>query len=307
MTDRSSPESSLFCDLILSGRFDYHTLLVLESAMASKDIKSLSLSRSSVKSVLMSESVLAVQLFKHESLVKQLSILEFFVHAFSLAGDVEATSCLVMRYEALVLRELKSATCPWAQVTPDEWLTFVVQSLVSGFFSNAVKGCDYALSCLKKKDDENTSVVEKVVDNVEITRKVKKLRDMAISSASSCSVQAQAADYLRKKTQNNNNRKRQLPQHHTETQPLASDLFQNAIKKRHEERITELLKAGKDKRALKVARSKLGTHKRAKRKREEEMAGVLRNMRLLIEHNYNFLLVLETRRSDPSKFVCLFW
>ncbi|CAM8906819.1 unnamed protein product [Rhodiola kirilowii] len=37
------------------------------------------------------------------------------------------------------------------------------------------------------------------------------------------------------------------------------------------------------------------------------MAGVLRNMRLLIEHNYNFLLVLETRRSDPSKFVCLFW
>ncbi|CAM8906817.1 unnamed protein product [Rhodiola kirilowii] len=231
MTDRSSPESSLFCDLILSGRFDYHTLLVLESAMASKDIKSLSLSRSSVKSVLMSESVLAVQLFKHESLVKQLSVLEFFVHAFSLAGDVE--SCLVMRYEALVLRELKSATCPWAQVTPDEWLTFVVQSLVSGFFSNAVKGCDYALSCLKKKDDENTSVVEKVVDNVEITRKVKKLRDMAISSASSCSFQAQAADYLRKKTQNNNNRKRQLPQHHTETQPLASDLFQNAIKKRH--------------------------------------------------------------------------
>ncbi|CAM8906818.1 unnamed protein product [Rhodiola kirilowii] len=201
--------------------------------MASKDIKSLSLSRSSVKSVLMSESVLAVQLFKHESLVKQLSVLEFFVHAFSLAGDVEATSCLVMRYEALVLRELKSATCPWAQVTPDEWLTFVVQSLVSGFFSNAVKGCDYALSCLKKKDDENTSVVEKVVDNVEITRKVKKLRDMAISSASSCSFQAQAADYLRKKTQNNNNRKRQLPQHHTETQPLASDLFQNAIKKRH--------------------------------------------------------------------------
>ncbi|CAM8878831.1 unnamed protein product [Rhodiola kirilowii] len=165
----------------LKHRFDYRTLQVLESAMASKDVKSLSLSRSSLRSVLRSESVSAVQLFRHESLEKQLSILEFFVRAFSLAGD----SCLVMRYEALVLRELKSATCPWAQVSPDEWLTFASQSLDNGFFTNAVKGCDYALSCLKKKDDENPSMIKKVVDNVEITRKVKKLRDVAISSASS--------------------------------------------------------------------------------------------------------------------------
>ncbi|KAK3162428.1 hypothetical protein QOZ80_1BG0089430 [Eleusine coracana subsp. coracana] len=46
----------------------------------------------------------------------------------------------------------------------------------------------------------------------------------------------------------------------------------------YEQRITELLKVGKDKRALKVAKRKLGTHKRAKKKREE-MAGVLRKMR----------------------------
>ncbi|KAL2227071.1 UNVERIFIED_CONTAM: Tripeptidyl-peptidase 2 [Sesamum indicum] len=45
----------------------------------------------------------------------------------------------------------------------------------------------------------------------------------------------------------------------------------------YEKRITELLKVGKDKRALKVAKRKLGTHKRAKRKREE-MAGALRKM-----------------------------
>lgn len=46
----------------------------------------------------------------------------------------------------------------------------------------------------------------------------------------------------------------------------------------YEKRITELLKVGKDKRALKVAKRKLGTHKRAKKKREE-MASVLRKLR----------------------------
>ncbi|KAI3994199.1 hypothetical protein MKX01_012456, partial [Papaver californicum] len=46
----------------------------------------------------------------------------------------------------------------------------------------------------------------------------------------------------------------------------------------YEKRITELLKVGKDKRALKVAKRNLGTHKRAKNKREE-MSNVLRKMR----------------------------
>ncbi|KAI4351719.1 hypothetical protein L6164_006046 [Bauhinia variegata] len=46
----------------------------------------------------------------------------------------------------------------------------------------------------------------------------------------------------------------------------------------YEKRITELLKVGKDKRALKVAKRKLGTHKRAKKKREE-MSNALRKMR----------------------------
>ncbi|KMZ62771.1 60S ribosomal protein L36 [Zostera marina] len=46
----------------------------------------------------------------------------------------------------------------------------------------------------------------------------------------------------------------------------------------YERRITELLKVGKDKRALKLAKRKLGTHKRAKKKREE-MSNVLRKMR----------------------------
>merc|ERR1712137_1217990 len=43
----------------------------------------------------------------------------------------------------------------------------------------------------------------------------------------------------------------------------------------YEKRLCELLRVGRDKRALKLAKKKLGTHLRAKRKREE-MAAVLR-------------------------------
>eukprot|EP00775_Hariotina_reticulata_P011635 gene11635-11780_t len=45
----------------------------------------------------------------------------------------------------------------------------------------------------------------------------------------------------------------------------------------YEKRVVELLKVGRDKRALKVAKRKLGTHGRGKKKREE-LAAVLRKM-----------------------------
>eukprot|EP00128_Syssomonas_multiformis_P009563 Colp12_sorted_trinity150504_noHs@17508 len=46
----------------------------------------------------------------------------------------------------------------------------------------------------------------------------------------------------------------------------------------YEHRIMEMLKVGKDKRALRLAKRKLGTHKRGKNKREE-LTGVLAAMR----------------------------
>ncbi|CAN1769878.1 60S ribosomal protein L36-2, partial [Linum perenne] len=48
----------------------------------------------------------------------------------------------------------------------------------------------------------------------------------------------------------------------------------------YEKRIVELLKVGKDKRALKLSKRKLGTHKRAKKKREE-LTTALRKMSLI--------------------------
>ena len=47
----------------------------------------------------------------------------------------------------------------------------------------------------------------------------------------------------------------------------------------YEKRTMELLKVGKEKRALKLLKAKLGTHKRAKMKRED-MANELRKQRM---------------------------
>jgi len=45
----------------------------------------------------------------------------------------------------------------------------------------------------------------------------------------------------------------------------------------YEKRLMELLKVGRDKRALKLAKRKLGTHGRGKKKREE-MGNLIRKM-----------------------------
>lgn len=48
-------------------------------------------------------------------------------------------SCLALRYEALVMRELKSASFQQLQVSPVEWLNFVEDAVHNGFHSVAVK------------------------------------------------------------------------------------------------------------------------------------------------------------------------
>lgn len=48
-------------------------------------------------------------------------------------------SCLALRYEALVMRELKSASSQWLQVSPVEWLNFVEDAVHNGFHAVAEK------------------------------------------------------------------------------------------------------------------------------------------------------------------------
>ncbi|KAL0728730.1 hypothetical protein Bca4012_024823 [Brassica carinata] len=61
--------------------------------------------------------------------------------------------------------------------------------------------------------------------------------------------------------------------------------------------ITELLKVGKDKRALKGAKRKLGTHKRAKRKREE-MSSVLRKI-----ESFGGGVTEKKKKCNPAPFL----
>lgn len=77
----------------------------------------------------------------------------------------------------------------------------------------------------------------------------------------------------------------------------------------YEKRITELLKVGKDKRALKVAKKKLGTHKRAKKKREE-MSNVLRKMRYCYTLLFFSLMVRAFKYNFVGRYkpwILLFW
>ncbi|KAI3878748.1 hypothetical protein MKW92_045386, partial [Papaver armeniacum] len=118
-------------------RFGEETLGILESILVSKDVNSLLEIRSILKEFLRSEAVLVFQEILEKSVEEKLFVLDFFVRAFALSGDVE--SCLALKYEALVIREQKCVNQEDYQVTYEEWLTFADDSLKNGFYSIAVK------------------------------------------------------------------------------------------------------------------------------------------------------------------------
>ncbi|KAL9412633.1 hypothetical protein AB3S75_041307 [Citrus x aurantiifolia] len=225
---------SLFRSQISLRRFDEESIRVLESILVSKDVKSLMEVRAGLREYLRSESISVIREIGDETVEKKLLILEFFVRSFALIGDIE--SCLALRYEAFVLRDLKSASCEWLRVSHTEWISFASQSLENGFYAIAAKACENAQSCLQR-DNVADSKTGEIFEYMQMLKKIKSLKDFALTKAGSRSVQAQAAEYLKKKTIEKG---KLLSSHHKETKCPATTLFRNGIKRRNIRKLHEL-------------------------------------------------------------------
>ncbi|CAK8565998.1 unnamed protein product [Lathyrus sativus] len=234
MSHAVEEQLSLFRYLIQTRSFGESTLRFLDSLLVSKDVKSLIEIRSSLKQLLKSESMSIMHSIAAESVHDKLLVLDFFVHAFALVGDLE--SCLALRYEALVMRELKSASLQFLQVSPVEWLSFVEDAVHNGFHSVAVKACENALWCIGNNDVQKLGR-DMLPENLKATTisEITRLRNFALTSVSSRSVQVQATEYLERKTREQ--QKLDLP--FKEKQCLASTSFRNGIKRKNMRKLHE--------------------------------------------------------------------
>ncbi|RHN67747.1 hypothetical protein MtrunA17_Chr3g0106061 [Medicago truncatula] len=228
MSDSVEQQLSLFRYLIQTRSFGDSTLRFLDSLLVSKDVKSLVEIRSSLNQLLKSESLSIIQSITAESVHNKLIVLDFFVCAFAIVGDLE--SCLALRYEALVVRELKSATIQLLHVSPLEWLNFVEDAVKNGFHAVAVKACENALRCIGNSDVQKLGR-DVISDNLKANTisEITRLRNFSLASITSRSVQVQATEYLERKTREQ--QKLDLP--YKEKRCLASTSFRNGIKRQN--------------------------------------------------------------------------
>ncbi|RZB50861.1 hypothetical protein D0Y65_047640 [Glycine soja] len=233
MSHSVDEQLSFLRSLIQARSFCDSTLRFLESLLVSKDVKSLIEVRSSLTHLLRSESLSVIRSIAAKTVHDKLLVLDFFVRAFSLVGDQQ--SCLALRYEALVMREHKSASCQWLQVSPAEWLSFVENAVHNGFHAVAEKACEIALSCLGNNDDLKHGR-DTVPENLKaVISEITRLRNCAMASVASRSVQVQTAEYLKRKTT-----ERQKPDLiYTEKRCLASTSFRNGIKRQNIRKLRE--------------------------------------------------------------------
>ncbi|KAJ6424538.1 hypothetical protein OIU84_025337 [Salix udensis] len=218
---------SLFRSQITTRRFNDESLQILESLLVFKDVKSQAETRSDLKQFLRFESLSIFQEIKYKTVYQKLSILQFFVRAFALIGDTE--SCLALKYEALLFRDVKSTSDQSLHVSYLEWLNFAQNLLDQGFYSIATQACEKALACFQKKDVADAKTGD-FIENARVIEDIKRLKDRAMKSAASGSIQAQAAEYLKRKIVE---KTRISSSFRTETKSAASTLFRNGIKKRH--------------------------------------------------------------------------
>ncbi|KAK7333180.1 hypothetical protein VNO80_29945 [Phaseolus coccineus] len=227
-------EQLSFLRSLIRGRsFCDATIRFLESLLVSKDVKSFIEVRSSLTHFLRSEAISVIRSIAVKTVYEKLLVLEFFVRAFALVGDQQ--SCLALRYEALVMREFKSASCQWLQVSPVEWLRFLEDAVRNGFHAVAEKASENALSCLEKNDDDKPGG-DTVSKNLKsIFSEIKRLRNSAMTSVSSRSVQVQTAEYLKRKTT-----EQQKPDLlNKQKRCLASTSFRNGIKRQNIRKLHE--------------------------------------------------------------------
>ncbi|XP_020550599.1 uncharacterized protein LOC105163997 [Sesamum indicum] len=187
---------SLFRSRIQSRSFDDVTVRILETILVSKDVQSLIGVRSALTQFMRDECLLIVREIREESVEIKLLCADFLIHVFAIIGDVE--SCLALRYEALTLREQKATTYPELQVDCKEWFTFAEQSVENGFHSIANQACEKALMCSKANHVANPKM-DDVFNDMHAIRKIERVKDAALFTISSQSVQAQAALYLRQR------------------------------------------------------------------------------------------------------------
>ncbi|KAH7542755.1 hypothetical protein FEM48_Zijuj02G0108400 [Ziziphus jujuba var. spinosa] len=234
MSNTVAQQISLFRSYILNRRLDAATLRFLDSILVSKDVKSSIEVRSSLREFMRSESLSVLREIAEKAVDQKLLVVEFLIRAFALIGDVE--SCLALKYEGLLFRELKSTSYQWLQVSYMEWLNFAEQSLDNGFHSIAGKGCEKALLCLQRNSMADPKTSE-FFENLQAIEKIKRLKDCAIKSAASNSVQAQTTEYLKSKRMDGKNGPCSVSKG---TQPIASTLFRNGIKKRNLRKLHEV-------------------------------------------------------------------
>ncbi|KAJ6751015.1 hypothetical protein OIU85_001540 [Salix viminalis] len=246
--DTETPHQiSLFRSQITTRRFNDESLRILESLLVFKDVKSQAETRSDLKQFLRFESLSIFQEIKYKTVYQKLSILQFFVRAFALIGDTE--SCLALKYEALLFRDVKSTSDQSLHVSYLEWLNFAQHLLDQGFYSISTQACEKALACFQKKDVADAKTGD-FIENARVIEDIKMLKDRAMKSAASgsgsgkfkycyilvCGLssfserRAQAAEYLKRKIVE---KSRICSSFRTETKSAASTLFRNGIKKRH--------------------------------------------------------------------------
>ncbi|KAK4412442.1 protein DOUBLE-STRAND BREAK FORMATION [Sesamum alatum] len=216
---------SLFRSRIQSRSFDDVTVRVLETILVSRDVQSLIGVRSALTHFMRDESLLIVREISVEPVEIKLLCADFLIHIFAIIGDVE--SCLTLRYEALTLREQKATTYPELQVACKEWLTFAEHSAENGFHSIANQACEKALMCSKANHVANPKM-DDVYNDMHALKKIKRVKDVALFTISSQSVQAQVALYLKQKEL-----ERSTPQlaSSIEAQSSGSSRFRSGIRK----------------------------------------------------------------------------